>query len=302
MTYYYKVKAICSTNAEASATSDAVKVHLPEKLEDVKLSTAFATYKDMYKYRSRGSHVYANPIVRNAEGEILEKNVDYTVTYSSKERVLPGKYTIKVKGIGNYIGTVEKVLIITPKSVENVNVRRAVYKDGYNDAYVTWAKSEGADGYQVYSRRPTKSKEWTYLGKTTNTSYLKKDLYNGWKYEFKVIPYKVVDEIRFRSLENYKIVTMTTLMKVSKPTIKKYPTSTIEVLWKSIPGEPKYQIMMSRNGEAIYFTTSNKSIKLHVIKNKKYTYKVRAYEEVKKAGKIYKVYAPWSNATEYTLR
>ena len=273
-----------------------------EKISRVTLNEYFTPCKNGYKYRSRGKHVNAVPVVKDAKGNVLTKGTDYTVDYSDKNRTAPGKYTITVKGTGNYTGTIEKTLVITPEKVKNLNVRHSALKGGFDDAYITWKKTSGADGYQVYSRRPAKTSRWTLLGKTTKTHLLKKDLYDGYKYEFKVIPYVYVDKIKFRSSDHYHIDSFTTLKKVSKPSAKRYSSSKVKITWKDIRGESGYQVKASRKGKTSYFITSHASVKLHVAKNKKYTYKVRAYKNIMKNGKKIRVYAPWSETRTYTLK
>ena len=292
---YSRAKAVFveSSNVEAIA----------HKVADVTLNEYFTKVNDdTYKYSTRGKHVNARPIVKDETGNVLEENADYKVTYSDNERVMPGKYTIKVEGIGGYTGEIEKILIITPESVDKVKVRQTTAKGGYDDAYVTWGKSEGADGYQIYARRPSKTSKWSYLGRTEKTSFLEKDLYDGYKYEFKVIPYKLIDGTRYRTSENYETVSMYTMKKVSKPSVKKYSSSRVRISWNNISGESGYQVMASRTGKTTYFITSGTSVKVSVAKNKKYTYKVRAYKNVTKSGKTYRVFAPWSDAGTYTLR
>ena len=305
--YYYQVEAICSANAEANAMSEVVKCYVPEELTDVTLSSKyFTTYKDVYKYASKGKHVDAKPIVKNADGKTLEEGVDYTVTYSNDNRVLPGKYTITVKGFGKYTGTVEKVLIITPKAVEKVNARLGAYNNngaGYDDAYVTWAKSKGADGYYVYMRRPNiKDNAWKLAGRVEGTSLLKKDLADGYKYEFKVLPYVKAD-INYKTNEGFKAAPVQTLMKAKINTAKKYNNERTRITWTNVKGVTGYQVMVSAKGNTRYFTIKGAAANVKVVRNAKTTFKVRAYKEVKNnSGKTIRVYAPWSDAKSFTLR
>ena len=280
-----------------------VKGDAKETITDFTLSSSFdKSGTNKFKYRSRGKHVNANPIVKNAAGETLEKDRDYTVTYSKDKRVMPGKYEITVTGKGRYMGTVTKYLVITPEAADNVKVRHSTASGGYDDAYVTWSSSPGASGYQIYARRPSKTSKWTYLGRTTKTSFLEKDLYDGWRYEFKVLPYYKTDDLRYLSTSGYKTVSMTTLKKTSLNTVKKYSSSRVSLSWKDIYGESGYQVRASRSGKTTYFRTTGTSMKLNVARNKKYTYKVRAYKNVTKNGENVRVYGPWSAEKTYTLR
>ena len=287
----------------AEAITEAVKnLAVPEEISEVTFSRCFTHYKDGFKYRSRGKHVNATPIVKDAKGNVLKKNTDYTVTYSEEKRVAPGKYTVTVKGTGKYTGTIEKVLIITPEAVKNVQARLSTAKGGYDDAYITWNKSAGADGYQVYARRTSRESKWSYLGRTTKTSFLEKNLRDGYTYEFKVIPYVKVNGTRFRTLTHYDKAYVKTLKKVSRPSVKKYTSSKVKVSWKNISGESGYQVKAVRKGKITSFRVNGTSVKIKVLKNRKYTYQVRAYKNVRKHGKTVRVYAPWSSAKSYTLR
>ena len=275
-----------------------------EIISDVTLSSKYFTQVNAttYKYTSKGKQVNAEPVVRNSDGEKLVKNTDYKVSYSSEKRVLPGKYTITVSGTDDYKGTAELTLIITPEAAEGLKVRPSTGKGGYDDAFLSWTASKGASGYQVYARRPSKTSKWTFLGRTAGTSFTEKNLYDGYRYDFKVIPYVKVNDTRYRTTEDYSRVYMYTMKKAAKPSVKKSSSSKVKISWKDISGESGYQVMASRAGKTSYFRTSDKTIRLSVAKNKTYTYKVRAYKNVKKSGKTYRVYAPWSDGRKYTLK
>ena len=270
-------------------------------------SDYFIKCSDAYKYRSRGKQVFAKPIVKNSKGSVLQEGKDYKVTYSSEERVNPGKYTITVKGIGKYCGRKELTLIITPEAVTGVGVRHRIAEGGYDDAFVTWNEAAGAEGYQLYARRPSATEEWTYLGKTSKTKFLKKDLRDGWRYEFKVLPYIVSDGIRYRTTTRYDIVTMRALKKVSLSSVEKYNSSKVRVEWKNIYDESGYQISQSTSKKktdivSTYETRKGTYKTLKAEKNKTYYYKVRAYRDVSRHGKIHKVYGPWSSVKSYKLK
>ena len=276
-------------------------------LGEVSLNHMFTKVNDTtYKYVANGKHINAKPVVKGFGGEILDDSF-YTVTYSDETRKLPGKYTITVKGTGTCVGTAELTLIITPAPVTNVKVRHCSYSGGYDDAYVTWNSSAGATGYNVYYRRPSKSSKWTYIDQTEKTSFIKKNLYDGYKYEFKVIPFFKDDTVKYRTTEGVKVVSMTTLKKVSLSSVGRYNSSKVNVKWKNIYGESGYQISRStsKTGTNVvytYKTTSGTSKAISATANKTYYYKVRAYKYIEKNGKTSKVYGPWSEVKSYKLR
>ena len=262
--------------------------------------------ENTYKCRANGKQIIAKPFVYNGRYKILEEGVDYIVRYSNVNRVMPGKYTITIKGIGYYMGTIEKTLIITPKVVSNVKVRLGAYNNnggGYDDAYVTWNKAAGADGYYVYMRRPNvKDNAWVSLGTVKGTSLLKKDLVDGYKYEFKVLPY-VQDNMKYRTTGDFKVASVQTLMKAKINTVNKYNNERTRLTWTNVKGVTGYQVMVSAKGNTRYFTIKGAAANAKVVRNAKTTFKVRAYKDVKNnSGKTIRVYAPWSDARTYTLR
>lgn len=272
-------------------------------LGEVTLDHHFTKVKTgVYKITTEGKHINARPVVKNENGTVLKAEKDYTVEYNFNRRVNPGKYTITVTGTGEYRGTETLTLIITPAGPESVKARLSRASGGYDDAYVYWSESNRATGYNVYGRRPSKTKEWSYLGRTTDTHFLEKNLYDGWLYEFKVVPYITRDDIRYSSSE-YGTGKVTTLKKVGEVKAERYSSSKVRVRWKNISGESGYQISRSTGKTKTYAlspfaTTGGSSRLVSATKNKGYYYKVRAYKSVGDK----KVYGPWSDPVKYTLR
>ena len=139
------------------------------------------------------------------------------------------------------------------------------------------------------------------VGNTTKRSYTVKNLEDGMKYTFKIVPYYKKSEEKVESYYS-KTKTVYTLKKLETPTIEKYSSKKILVRWTNISGETGYQISRStkETGEKIvstYSTTSGKSKILTVTKGKTYYYKVRAYKTVS----VKKIYGPWSDVAGFTL-
>ena len=270
---------------------------------DVSLSSAFTKVNDTtYKYAANGNHINAKPIVKDKKGNVLEADKDYFTKYNFNRRVNAGKYTIDVYGTGKHYGKKTINLILTPAAPEKVSARLSRASGGYDDAYISWSASPRASGYQIYARRPSKSSTWSYIGRTTKTSFLEKNLYDGWKYEFKVVPYIVRDDLRYLSTK-YRTASVTTLKKVTLTSVGKYNSSKVRVRWKNIASESGYEISRSTSKTGTYIvskfsTTSGTSRLVSATRNKSYYYKIRAYKVVE--GK--KVYAPWSSVKYYKLR
>ena len=234
-------------------------------------------------------------------------------TYTKKNLYDGWKYEFKVvpylvKSGERVEGNSAVTEIVTGKLAKaptSMTSRLAIGAGAYDDIYTYWNKGINADGYYVYYRRPSKTTKWTYLGLTTKTSYLKKDLYDGNKYEFKIIPYNYADGCRFKGT-SYKISSATTLKKASTPNVRKYNASKTKVSWINIYGESGYQISRSTSKTGTYIvstyeTTSGTYKILNTARNKGYYYKIRAYKNVTKSGKTYKVFGPWSDIKYYKL-
>ena len=171
----------------------------------------------------------------------------------------------------------------------------------YNDVKVTWSKSTGAAGYNVYYKEGT-SGDYVFLTSTTKRNTTDAvDLKDGAKYTFKVVPYYTDGE---EIVESYysKTKTIYILKQLDTPKVTK-SSSKVKVQWNNISGESGYQISKSTSptGTSIvstYSTTSGKSKTISATKGKTYYYKVRAYKTVD--GK--KIPGPWSEVVEYTRK
>lgn len=191
--------------------------------------------------------------------------------------------------------------IKTKKNVKAPSSVKATLSGGYDDVKVSWKKVTGADSYRVYYKRST-STSYTVLTTTTKLSATKKNLADGVKYTFKVVPcYKDGS----KTVEGFysKKASVYTLKKLAAPKVSKVNSKKVKVSWANINGESGYQISRSTkktgtNIVSTYSTTSGKTKTLSVTKGKKYYYKVRAYKTVD--GK--KIYGPWSNVKAYTLK
>lgn len=193
---------------------------------------------------------------------------------------------------------------VSLKTLKNVKAPSTVsaspYVD-YNDVKVTWSKSTGAAGYNVYYKEGT-SGDYVFLTSTTKRNTTDAvDLKDGAKYTFKVVPYYTDGE---ETVESYysKTKTIYILKQLDTPKVTK-SSSKVKVQWNNISGESGYQISKSTSptGTSIvstYSTTSGKSKTISATKGKTYYYKVRAYKTV--SGK--KIPGPWSEVVEYTRK
>ena len=268
----------------------------------VELSSQFFKIRDGYKITATGNHINARPVVTDVKGNRLQADRDYTVKYSKSKRTEPGKYVITIYGKGNYRGKNHIDLYITPKAPSKVTARLSKASGGYDDAVVSWSSSSDNAGYMVYYRSQGKS-DWTYITRTTRTSIVKKDLYDGRTYEFKILPYYKHDGVRYRSLK-YSTTSVRTLKKVNFYSVSKYSSTKVRLKWYNIDGETGYQLARATSSSSsklsiyTYKTSSSGSKVLTVPRGRRYYYKVRAYKELSDGTKVY---APWSSVRSCTI-
>lgn len=160
--------------------------------------------------------------INDFEKQKLQEGIDYKVTMSSG-RTKIGKYKITIDLQGNYEGT--KTLYFTIVPTAPTKVTTTLY--GHDDVKVSWNKVSGASGYAIYYKKAT-DKNYSLLKHTTELSLKKGNLTDGAKYTFKVVPYKEIDKIKYESLSS-KTATITTLGKMTKPTVSRGSSSEAKV-------------------------------------------------------------------------
>jgi len=207
-----------------------------------------------------------------------------------KGQTTPVKKVILKESAGNRTFTANWKQV----SMSSVKASLRTVKDGYNDIKLTWEKTKGVAGYDVYFKEVS-AEEYTFLKSVTGTSVIKKDLKDGVKYKFKIVPYFKSGDKKYVN-PTAKTVTRTTLQKVTDVKVVRSGKK-VKVSWKNIDGETGYQISKTKKKKATqikpltYKTTTGESKKITAVKGKKYFYKVRAYKTIK--GKT--VYGPWSD-------
>lgn len=229
--------------------------------------------------------------------EITDTDSYYT---SGKKSVRAGTYYVCVKR-GGYPGLDStydyRIQVNAAVVIEAVTNLKAVFED-YNKVKLTWTKSKGAAGYNVYSRKGIKG-EYVLRGYTEDGEFLIEDLAPGAKYTFVIEPCRAKDDPVEGALNT---VSGYTLKKVVQNKVKRYSSSKVTVSWKDISGESGYEVCKMTKKNGVYSTvktckTTKSYINIKGKKGVKYYYKVRAYK--KSGGKT--VYAPWSSVKAYKL-
>lgn len=115
-------------------------------------------------------------------GMILQKDVDYTVSYASN--VHPGIGRIYVTGIHTYTGTKSAEFVIQPWRIQpTLTLKKTT--DGIS---LSWNSIEGATGYRIYRQIDKKAEE--LLATQTGTSYIdSSEITTTGEYHYTVIPY-----------------------------------------------------------------------------------------------------------------
>ncbi len=180
-TYKYVKTTGWGTTKDSAATSVEVRFKEKKNLKSVKLSYESCTYD--------GNVRKPSVTVKNASGETLKVNKDYKVTYASGRKYV-GKYQVKVTGIGNYKGTINKYFKINPKKTSISKVT---------------AKSKAI---QVKMKKPTAQLTGVQIQYSTNKSFKNaKNVYT--KYTTKTISKLIAKKKYYVRVRTYKTVSGT---------------------------------------------------------------------------------------------
>ena len=295
----YTVDKKATTSADGSKSKHCTRSGCTAKSSVTAIPKIASVTLSTTKYTYTGYSKTPTVTVKDAKGNILKKDTDYTVTYPSS-RWDVGRYKVTIKMKGSYLSTFYRYYTIVPKAPSCASAYLTSYYGqytGYDDVRFTWSKARGASGYYVYYKKST-SDSYTYLTKTSSTSVRKKDLTDGVKYIFKVVPYYKSGDTNYTSL-SYTTASVYTLKKLAAPTVTKSGTK-VKVSWKNISGETGYQISRSTsktgtNVVSTYATTSGTYKTVSADRGKTYYYKVRAYKTLDGT----KIYGPWSDVKVY---
>ncbi len=238
------------------------------KIKSVSLSTT--------QYTHNGKNRTPKVTIKDAKGNTLVKNTDYTLWVASKRSGI-GRYTVKVTFIGNYSGTKNVFFYIKPGVTSKVTST-----SDNTSVTLKWNKVSGAAGYTVYRYSPSK-KAYVKSGTTEGTSFTVKKLYTGTKYTFRVIAYGKTTAGKVYDSNNYKLYKTATCPGVTKSIkVTKSAAEYVNLQWESVKGATGYRVYVYDSQAKKWIITTKATTKLtasvkNLIPGKSYNFAVKAY-------------------------
>lgn len=270
-------KATLSTNGKIE-----MKCGLCGKVQEKRTISYPKTVKlQKSTYTYSGKKIEPAVIVKDSDGNTLEKGKAYTASYDGTIK-MPGKYKVTVKFIGDYSGSKTLEIKVTPKVVGQVKAKSQTTAS----ITLSYDKAVGATGYRIYKYNAS-TKKYETVKTTSALSYKCEKLNAGSTYKFKVRAYYKTDDGTVIWGGYSEVLTAAT-----KPNTPKLKSVTLKnkkatLTWSNVAGESGYQIyyatskngtykkMASVKGNTVSYTSTALS------GGKTYYFKVRAY---KKAG------------------
>ena len=247
----------------------------PIKFDDKKVSVSLEKSSFVYNGQS------ITPVVYVAYNHnYLIQNTDFTATYSNNNA--PGVATVKIKGIGNYSGSISKTYVILPEKIASVSIK----KDSATSAVISWSAASKVSGYEILKFDSAKN-AYVHLTHVSNsqTSYKVSSLKNSTAYYYQVRAYKTVNDKNYYGEVGNTVFTFIKPSKVKLTSVTLSKT-TLKVEWKKVNCSG-YEITYTTDSK---FKKGLKKVKIKnpktvkkaikkLKKNKKYYVKVRAYTD-----------------------
>ena len=242
------------------------------------------------KYVHDGKNKTPKVTVKDADGKVLTKNVDYKTSVASKRSGI-GRYTVKVTFIGNYSGSKSVYFYILPGKTAKVS---AVAQTS-ESVELSWSKVSGAAGYTVY-RYSASKKAYVKAGTTEGTSFTVKKLNAATKYTFKVVAYGKTSSGKVYDSESYTLLKTATQTKTPSITVSSTASKKATVKWNNVSGEGGYQVWYStsKNGTYTRFGNAKADVTSLTVtgltKGKTYYFKIRTFIKTD-SGYVYGAYS-----------
>lgn len=247
----------------------------PIKFDDKKVSVSLEKSSFVYNGQS------ITPVVYVAYNHnYLIQNTDFTATYSNNNA--PGVATVKIKGIGNYSGSISKTYIILPEKIASVSIK----KSSATSAVISWSAASKVSGYEILKFDSAKN-AYVHFAHVSNsqTSYKVSSLKNSTAYYYQVRAYKTVNDKNYYGEAGNTVFTFIKPSKVKLTSVTLSKT-TLKVEWKKVNCSG-YEVTYTTDSK---FKKGLKKVKIKnpktvkkaikkLKKNKKYYVKVRAYTD-----------------------
>lgn len=230
-----------------------------------------ATKYEVYSYNSAKKKY--TKIATTTSKSYTVKKLSTAKTYSYAVRA------VAVVSKKSYYGAYSSVYNAStaPKTPTSVKVS---YKTGASSATISWKKVSGASGYAVYNY-DVKTKKYTYLGKTTKTSYTYKKIATATEYQFCVRAYRTVSKKNYYGSYSSKASICTAPGKVS-PLKATAGNTVVELKWASQKNATGYTVYMYDSKTKTYKAKKNVSSTSYTVTGLKngtsYKFAVEAYK------------------------
>ncbi len=277
-----KTTAVCTTCGNIKETI----IYAPEAIT---LSTA--------EYVNNGSVRTPSVTVKDTQGNLLKKGVDYVVGYEDG-RNAPGKYTVKITFQGMYDGVKRVYFNIRPEKVSAISATQTT-----KTITLKWNEVAGVSGYRVYKYNSTTKKYEHIASVTKGTSYTVSDLKAGTKYKFKIRAYKKDEGVLWADYSKvFETATKCTTPKILS--IDSTSKGKANLTWSNVTGESGYQVYYSTQMDSGYKKAASykanvlSGSKSELTSKKTYYFKVRAYKKTDNGT----VYSSWSSVKSIKIK
>lgn len=249
-----------------------------------------ATVSAIPKVTYTGSAIKKTAVVKIKLGnstalKTLSSVNDYNIIYTSSDSnkcIKPGLVKVTFKGKGNYTGSISTSYLILPLAPKSAKMTSCTT----NSVKLSWDKSAGATGYNIYLVSGGKEKK---IGSSATNSYTVTKLAAGKDYEYRIYAYVKVGS-KYYNWTTYATAragtkTATPVIATVKSTISKRAVLT----WKKVTGASKYTVYYSTSKNGTYkaagITTSTTYTVNNLKGNTTYYFKIKTERTI--ASKIY---------------
>lgn len=168
-----------------------------------------------------------------ANGKTLTENADYILLGTAPKA--PGKYTVRIKGIGLYNGETASSFTVVTDSVKTLSYSAATT----SSVKLTWGSVPYARSYTVLRYDPAQKKNVTVKTGVTATSYTVTGLASGSEYTLSV--QAIGADGKATAAKSITVYTLPSSVTSSK--VKAEPSvSSVKLSWNAVTGATHYKV------------------------------------------------------------